>query len=206
MFYLCKETIETFINTLDEFNDREFLINTIIYNVAPTLANEKASSLINFHNKHKRNLYKLWKMYKNTVTKELNLKFYELKITDEYVVVLFYNEDKLYEIFKDVKTMKFLYRFGYREKMTLKEKMSLLKRRYEVVCPHEMGVFLGYSLDDVIDFIEYPNKKCLLCGYWKVYNNPRQAEKIFKKYDDIKTKVIQLIINKNNSMHIVNNI
>lgn len=40
--------------------------------------------------------------------------------------------------------------------------------------PHEIGIFLGYPLDDVIGFIEH--KPYYLVGDWKVYQNVNEAK------------------------------
>lgn len=47
--------------------------------------------------------------------------------------------------------------------------------------PHEIGLFLGYPLCDVIDFMG--DKPCQLCGYWKVYHNVSHACLLFRCYD-----------------------
>lgn len=49
--------------------------------------------------------------------------------------------------------------------------------------------------------MECKEKKCLLCGYWKVYNNTIEAKKIFDKYDEIKEYTIKNILKGNNSSH-----
>ena len=48
--------------------------------------------------------------------------------------------------------------------------------------PHEIGIFLGYPLDDVIGFIEHEGKDALACGTWKVYHNVLHAEWTFARY------------------------
>ena len=35
--------------------------------------------------------------------------------------------------------------------------------------PHEIGLFLGYPLGDVIGFVENEGRNSLCCGCWKVY-------------------------------------
>lgn len=51
------------------------------------------------------------------------------------------------------------------------------------VCfPHEVGVFLGYPLQDVKDFIAYGGKNCKLIGCWKVYNDVPNSMHIFEVY------------------------
>ena len=49
--------------------------------------------------------------------------------------------------------------------------------------PHEIGVFLGYPLEDVIGFIR--NKgQCFCClGCWKAYSNEAQARRVFALYE-----------------------
>lgn len=48
--------------------------------------------------------------------------------------------------------------------------------------PHEIGVFLGYPLDDVKGFIENAGANSKCTGCWKVYCNECEAVKIFEKY------------------------
>ena len=78
----------------------------------------------------------------------------------------------------------FLSQYGYTEEMDLQQMLAYLAQRMH--CghfPHEIGVFLGYPLADVQGFIANHGKNCLLCGYWKVYENAEEARQTFKKYD-----------------------
>jgi len=52
--------------------------------------------------------------------------------------------------------------------------------------PHEIGVFLGYPLEDVLRFIENGGRNCLSCGCWKVYSNECEALKAFERYEKCK--------------------
>ena len=49
--------------------------------------------------------------------------------------------------------------------------------------PHEIGLFLGYPIEDVLGFQEKQGKDYLLCGHWKVYANPEKAKRLFERYD-----------------------
>lgn len=49
--------------------------------------------------------------------------------------------------------------------------------------PHEIGVFLGYPIEDINGFIAHRGERFKLCGYWKVYNDEVKAKQIFKSYD-----------------------
>ena len=48
--------------------------------------------------------------------------------------------------------------------------------------PPEIGIFLGYPLEDVVGFIENDGKDCKCIGCWKVYGDEEQAVKLFNKY------------------------
>ncbi|NLL91401.1 MAG: DUF3793 family protein [Ruminococcaceae bacterium] len=45
--------------------------------------------------------------------------------------------------------------------------------------PHELGLFLGYPLEDVTGFIANKGKGYTLCGLWKVYSQPERARERF---------------------------
>ena len=52
-------------------------------------------------------------------------------------------------------------------------------RRFEDF-PHEIGLFLGYPLEDVKGFIVNAGKNSKSTGYWKVYGNVAESEKLFR--------------------------
>lgn len=191
---MSEDLIREFMGIINRYDDKNYLISTIAYSAAPTIAREKASSLVVFNNNNNRNLYRFWEKYKKEIEIEFPFKFYELKNNDKVAVVLFYNEEKLNKILLEEKNLNFLKRFGYEKNMNIEECLKLLSSRYENVCPHEIGIFLGYPIDDVIEFIDCPNKQCLMLGYWKVYHNMEKAKDIFKKYDMAKDKMINLLM------------
>ena len=48
--------------------------------------------------------------------------------------------------------------------------------------PHEIGVFLGYPLHDVIGFIENRGQNYSCCGHWKCYGDADRAKRPFDVY------------------------
>ena len=48
--------------------------------------------------------------------------------------------------------------------------------------PHEIGLFLGYPLGDVIGFMANAGKNYKFTGYWKVYTNVKETVRMFEKY------------------------
>ena len=66
--------------------------------------------------------------------------------------------------------------------------LEVLRRKVntEKDFPHEIGVFLGYPLEDVKAFIATNGQNCTACGEWKVYHDEKSAQYIFCKYKHCK--------------------
>jgi hypothetical protein len=60
------------------------------------------------------------------------------------------------------------------------------------VCPHEIGIFIGYPINDVKCFVDC-DKECIAVGYWKVYENIEYAMACFQSFDDIKSRYADLL-------------
>ncbi len=190
---MSKDELNCFVNIVNSYGKLDHLFSRILCSAGPTLAKEKASSLLTFSNNN-RNLQDAWEEFKYQIKITLNIDFFELKKDKNSTIVLFYNKEKLKNIISEEKNIKFLKRFGYNRKMTLEECLAVLKNRFENVCPHEIGIFLGYPVDDVTLFIDCPDKKCKMIGYWKVYDDVESAQNIFSKYDKIKYNIINLML------------
>ena len=70
----------------------------------------------------------------------------------------------------------FLETFGY----TPSDLPVMLKQLSDRLCleqeyPHEIGLFLGDPLEDVVGFIESCGWNYTCCGYWKSYGDPEAA-------------------------------
>lgn len=192
--------VKSYLNKMHTLDDKNYIIMLMAYNLAPTIASLKPSSLMVFRKDDKRNTYVIWQEYKEKIKKYFGLDYYELKETKNGVHILFYNKLRMKEILKDEKNSTFLKRFGYAPNNTIHENLEILRGRYKIVCPHEIGILLGYPISDVIDFIKCPNKKCLTKGYWKVYNDLENAELLFESYDRVKIKIMDSIINNPNKV------
>ncbi len=172
----------------NRYSDFEFLSYLIVFYAAPTFADEKPSNLIIFKN-NLRSAHDLWHKYKTRIKKEFNISFYELQIRDNSTVVLFYRKRSLENLLNHPDYNNYLKKIGYLEPSDIECSLLKLRGEYSCGCPHEIGLFLGYPLDDVIAFTQCPKKKYLAVGYWKVYYNLEKAMDVFKKYDSLKQSV-----------------
>lgn len=79
----------------------------------------------------------------------------------------------------------FLSRFSYGRGGDAESALAVLKGRIRRSgsFPHEIGLFLGYPLEDVAGFIENEGRNCKCSGCWKVYCDECEAKKLFAKYD-----------------------
>lgn len=188
-----KNLILKFLSVKKKLSNEQYLYSMIAYHIAPTMAGNKPASLVTL-NTHGRNMYALWQKYKYQFLHNYQITFYELRKTEDSICILFYNPEELMKVLTQKESMDFLKRFGYHGTMTLNEYLNLLKERFENVCPHEMGIFLGFPIKDVISFIECSGKDCLFSGHWKVYHDPDKALETFKLYEYAKMKVVELII------------
>jgi hypothetical protein len=195
--------VKTFRENLNKLNDIDYMFSIIAYNIAPTLKRLKAATTVTLC-KHDRNMFNLWKEHKQSITNKLNVCAFELKETDRAIIVLFYDKKLLEEKINDASCSNFLIDFGYTPEVELEENLKILSLRFgKLVCPHELGIFLGFPLEDVKEFINNPQKECLLCGYWKVYYNKDRALQIFKYYDEAKCEIVNLLCNNMDLVHTV---
>jgi hypothetical protein len=187
------ENLRKILKIVNNYDDLEYLFSVIIRNEGPTIKKYKTASLINFSNSD-RNLNNIWEEYKNQVKEKLDIDYFELKKDTANTVVLFYDKEKIRLDISNNRNMEFLKRFGYNEKMDIDQCLLLLGKRFEYMCPHEIGIFLGYPLEDVISFVDCSNAKCKMVGYWKVYHDIENAKGIFNKYDEIKYTIMKLMM------------
>ena len=182
-----------FYNKLESMNGKEYIKNFLIYNTSLVIAKVKPAATITFK-KCNEELYNNWCSIGKEFIKNINLNFIELREYDDSIIILIYNHSLLEKYINTESNKEFLVSLGYSENGTVIEHLVMLRNRYkEYNCPHELGVFLGIPINDVKDFMNCNDKKCLLIGYWKVYNDCSSAKKIFKSYDQVKEYTVDSI-------------
>ena len=87
-------------------------------------------------------------------------------------------------VFADEAVRAFLAREGYQLPQEQEQTGIMLTQLSRRLCcsaefPHEIGVFLGYPLTDVVGFIENRGRNFTCCGCWKAYGDPNAARRHF---------------------------
>lgn len=100
------------------------------------------------------------------------------------VLVYVYRKKWVEEILSRLEVKKFLKQQRYLLSNTCEQVLEQLSYR---LClgrefPHEIGIFLGYPLEDVIGFIENKGQNYTCCGFWKTYGDPKEARHRFEGY------------------------
>lgn len=97
-----------------------------------------------------------------------------------------YRPRMLGEILNSPMVAEFLRSCGYETCCSTPRALARLIRRFgeSDQFPHEIGIFLGYPLHDVLGFIRHKGKNCLCSGCWKVYAEPGKAKRLFGSYRD----------------------
>jgi len=110
-----------------------------------------------------------------------------LRVNRGVALIYVYREDQLAAALRDEATGAFLRRSGY-TRLDVPGALDTLRDRLRSSegFPHEIGVFLGYPLEDVLGFIRNGGRNCLSCGCWKVYSNECEALRTFARYDKCK--------------------
>ncbi|WP_017415526.1 DUF3793 family protein [Clostridium tunisiense] len=185
--------LKAFRSALTTLSEKDYMKSVIAYNCAPTLKGLKAASTVTLCN-YDRNTKKNWYIYKDEILKELSVKAFELREAKNYIAILFYDEKLLEKKLSNREVSEFLSQYGYNLEGSLNDYLITLKNRYDIMnCPHELGIFLDFPLEDVKTFITNPDKPFLLCGYWKVYHNKSSALESFKNFDRAKLDIIRNI-------------
>ena len=154
---------------------------SLIEHCAPTLASLKTGSLFSFLAPVTHALRsEIHAVNHLLIPKGLRLCL--LHALPDRALCYLYRESHLTAALGNEENAAFLRACGY-DQLDAHSALETLKQR---LCkcetfPHEIGLFLGYPLGDVLGFIEHKGKNCLCCGLWKSYTDPCAAQQCFAR-------------------------
>jgi len=157
---------------------------TLAYNCGPALAGIKPANLVSLTTDDYEDLPLLLQEYHEDL-KQRNIHLDLLCRCQSRCLILVYRSDRLERQLSDNRNRLILKDAGYPEHASLSELLDHLSRRLQESgeFPHEIGVFLGYSPDDVIGFQIHKGKNFKYSGHWKVYSDVESAKQCFHRYD-----------------------
>lgn len=151
------------------------LIKTLIHHGAPTLAGLKVANLFCYQGE----LAEL-----EQVREVLNSRGIHLRLLKECKdkLIYVYRRTWLEQILAIEENQAFLRNYGH-HRFNIEELLDSSEEKMKTdAFPHEIGILLGYPLEDVKGFIQHRGEKSLCCGHWKVYGNKEQAQQEFSLF------------------------
>lgn len=107
-----------------------------------------------------------------------------LRVRKNRALLYVYRPKQLRLILEDPQARGMLERFGYRESDSVTDMVNRLAEnvRNRETFPHEIGLFLGYPVEDVRGFIENKGLGAKMTGVWKVYADVESAARCFRRF------------------------
>lgn len=157
----------------------------LVEQCAPTLRGIKPASLFRYQPEENEDMAAALR-YCALVLREQGITVRLLKVcrrTGACLVYLYW-ETWLCRILAEPATRSFLRAVGYGGEESCNQMLRKLSRRLclEAEYPHEIGVFLGYPLEDVQGFIRHRGRNYTCSGLWKAYGDPVAARRRFDAY------------------------
>ena len=170
--------------------DRERIETHLVVQCAPMISGIKISNLFNVEKRLASQL--------KQVLERSGISYYLLLESEDKVTFLVYREDELKAYLMQDRVCQSMKNFGY-ESLDLTEVLKRFQKRYtecmelKAEFPHEMGLLLGYPVEDVRGFIEHQGRDYLCTGYWKVYENLEQKQQLFQRFEYAKENLVLLL-------------
>lgn len=176
------------IKPINRVSGRYYAIYLLTEHCMPVLLGLKPSNIITAHKKKVVNQDEFIDcIYKEVLGFRCRLSI--LFESDNVYILLIYKYNLMKEILSKEANYRFLRKLGYgHSDNTVEKYIDFIRRRYYrykeggAPFPHEIGILLGYPLEDVKGFIENHGRSYLLNGYWKVYGDVKQAKETFHLY------------------------
>lgn len=165
----------------------------------PTLLKVKPSSLMNINKSNIPKGINFLEKMENEMMQFDSCYSVLYEDTARYLVLV-YSKELLSHVLHYEENRMFLESLGYQFAANYEQtSIHLLAQNYMEYIrsrkgfPHEIGVFLGYPLKDVKDFIKNSGRNYIICGCWKVYHDAEQAVKVFELFRQLREDAVQIL-------------
>lgn len=155
------------------------MVEYLIEFCAPTLASIKVGSLFNYAYEDETHFLSQVEILGEEL-KHKGLKITLLRVRNGRALTYLYRKSQLKALLEKPEIRDFLREYGYMG-LNPEEAVSRLRQRvcFSETFPHEIGVFLGYPLEDVLGFIAHKGQNCTVKGLWKSYGEETVAKRRF---------------------------
>jgi len=166
----------------------------LVESLAPLVLGIKPSVLLNVSLENEVE----WIEFEKLFTQRKALQTKEIRELNGRMQVIFYQREKLDLVLRQKPVQEFLITMNYPKQYSLDAYLSLLKHRIiSLKFPHEVGVFLGYPLKDVLGFmglLPLPYKRT---QGWRIYGDEPPSNEVYEKYRQARSIMRKLAKNIN---------
>ena len=154
----------------------------LIENCSPTMAGLKTGSLFSCEFKSRKELLENIRRL-NVRLVPRGVRMVPVKFAGDRALIYMYRPKKLSKDLCDSTALSILSTKLYPTENAQNCVAELVKRlKTQEEFPHEIGIFLGYPLEDVEGFMNHKEEGCKCVGTWKVYGDVEQAEAAFRRF------------------------
>ena len=158
---------------------------------APMLAGLKLSNLLMIKSEEYEKV--------RALLKSIHTAYFVVASTSEKMAILLFDRRQLEMYLRRNNVWHVFQSLGYQQEH-LGKILYKFRLRYEGHLvkggefPHEMGLLLGYPVEDVEGFMQDGGENCLYTGYWKVYQNAEYARMVFERYDMAREIAVEQVL------------
>jgi hypothetical protein len=168
-------------------SNKEGLLRYLLVKTSPVMMKVKPAMLVRISNCFRAREfqpYDIFCMHQKTILETLAVDYVIMKNNGSDIQVLFYDREVLENTLKNDRVKSFLKEFNYRDEWSVSECLDELRSRFSSSdFPHEIGIFLGYPLEDVRGFIsDYSSGISVPQGRWRIYGDIAKSLKTMTLY------------------------
>ncbi|SDH87696.1 DUF3793 family protein [Desulfosporosinus hippei] len=162
----------------------------LIENLAPLVLRIKPSVLMNVSYNDQVD----WSKFKILFTRPKALQIREIRKLNGQLQVMFYQKDLLDSVLSQRAIQQFLRSLSYPTQYSLDSYLQVLKHRIlSRKFPHEIGVFLGYPLKDVLGFMGLQPLPYKRTQGWRIYGDERPSDEVYENYRTARRMMRELV-------------
>lgn len=161
--------------------------------LGPVILGSKPAEILSFPKYDEKSLHKIEEIEKY-IGQCRRISYKMFKFRNSSTKIIFYNRNALDEHLREYRNMKFLKNLQYPEQYSLEIYLEhMIDKMKEGVIPHEIGVFLGYPLKDIMGFMGHTSLKLTKVNGWRIYGDPEVSDRKFKEFLDCKERIRKLL-------------
>ena len=157
-------------------------IKWLIEVLGPVILGSKPAEILNLSSKDMNKESKLNDI-KSFFSNCSKLSYKIINIRDGGIRLVFINKDALSITLNNKKCLNFLKFIGYPSNYDLDEYLNILIDKLNSDnFPHEIGIFLGYPLKDVVGFMGYGKNELVEVKNWRIYGDKEISYEVYNNF------------------------